>query len=420
MSKDAELLVPKLRFPEFRSAAPWRLVSLREASTPVTERVGEKKLVPVSISAGIGFVPQTEKFGRDISGEQYKLYTLVRDGDFVYNKGNSLKFPEGCIYPLKGWGEVAVPSVFICFRLKAEFLNGFFQACFEANQHGKQLKKHITSSARSNGLLNISKDVFFAVKMPAPSLAEQGKIADCLNSLDELTAAQRREVDTLKTQRKVLMRQLFPREGETEPQLRFPKFRGAGGWSVWKIGDLFELVNGIAFKPEDWRSSGTPIVRIQNLNDSSAAFNFSQAPVPERNRIQSGDLLFAWSGTLGSSFGARIWNGPPGVLNQHIFKVLVNKQRITVPFALIVLSRVEEEIARQTHGFKASFVHIKKSDLVKLELQLPSLNEQRLISACITNLDALITAETQKLRALEIQKQGLVQRLLPPARMLTA
>ena len=74
-------LVPKLRFPEFRDAEPWKPVSLGKASTPITERVGARKFTPVSISAGIGFVPQAEKFGRDISGNQYQLYTLVSDGE---------------------------------------------------------------------------------------------------------------------------------------------------------------------------------------------------------------------------------------------------------------------------------------------------------------------------------------------------
>jgi type I restriction enzyme S subunit len=87
-------LMPKLRFPEFRGAGEWKPITLEEVSTPVAERVGERKLTPVSISAGIGFVPQAEKFGRDISGKQYQVYTLVRDGDFVFNKGNSLKFPS--------------------------------------------------------------------------------------------------------------------------------------------------------------------------------------------------------------------------------------------------------------------------------------------------------------------------------------
>ncbi|MDI4656595.1 restriction endonuclease subunit S [Xanthobacter autotrophicus] len=406
-------LVPKRRFPEFQDAPAWNSVSLRRASVPVDERVGEKKLTPVSISAGIGFVPQAEKFGRDISGNQYQLYTLVRDGDFVFNKGNSLKFPQGCIYLLQGWGQVAAPNVFIAFRLKAGYSNGFFQYCFEQNQHGNQLKKHITSGARSNGLLNISKNTFFGIEIATPTLLEQQKIADCLASADALIAAQGRKVDALKAHKKGLMQQLFPQEGETQPRLRFPEFREAGEWEVRTIEEMFSLINGCAFKPEDWQTSGTPIIRIQNLNDPSAEFNYSQEPVPERNRVEPGDLLFAWSGTLGSSFGARIWNGPSGVLNQHIFKVLMDDQQVTLQFALLVLAKVEEEIARRTHGFKASFVHVKKSDLVKVEMLLPSPREQQRIADCLTSLDDLIAAESRRLDTLKTHKKGLMQLLFP-------
>jgi len=209
------------------------------------------------------------------------------------------------------------------------------------------------------------------------------------------------------------MQQLFPREGEIQPRLRFPEFQDAGEWEHRTIGEMFSLINGCAFKPEDWKPTGAPIIRIQNLNDPSAEFNYCQTPVPERNHVATGDLLFAWSGTLGSSFGARIWNGLPGVLNQHIFKVLMDEQQVTPQFALLVLSRVEEDIARRTHGFKASFVHVKKSDLVKVELLLPSLPEQKRIASCLSNLDALITAETQKLETLKINKKGLMQQLFP-------
>jgi type I restriction enzyme S subunit len=406
-------LVPTLRFPEFENATAWEPVSLREASVPVDERVGERRLTPVSISAGVGFVPQAEKFGRDISGSQYQVYTLVRDGDFVFNKGNSLKFPQGCIYLLQGWGRVAAPNVFIVFRLKNGYSNGFFQNSFEQNQHGKQLKKHITSGARSNGLLNISKETFFNVEIPTPCLAEQQKIAECLDSADALIVAQGRKVEALKAHKKGLMQQLFPQEGETQPRLRFPEFEGAAEWEVRTIGEMFSLINGCAFKPEDWQTSGTPIIRIQNLNDPSAEFNYSQKPVPKRSRVEPGDLLFAWSGTLGSSFGARIWNGPPGVLNQHIFKVLMDEQQVKLQFALLVLARVEEEIARRTHGFKSSFVHVKKSDLVKVEMLLPSPREQQRIAECLTSLDDLIAAEIQKLDALKTHKKGLMQQLFP-------
>jgi type I restriction enzyme, S subunit len=99
-------------------------------------------------------------------------------------------------------------------------------------------------------------------------------------------------------------------------------------WDSSTLGECFELINGLAFKPNDWKQTGVPIIRIQNLNDPDAALNYFQGSIPERNKIVSGDLLFAWSGTLGSSFGARIWNGPSGVLNQHIFKVLTDENVI--------------------------------------------------------------------------------------------
>lgn len=158
---------PKLRFPGFEGE--WKLEQLKDISVPVTEKVGKRKLTPVSISAGVGFVPQAEKFGRDISGNQYELYTLVRDGEFVFNKGNSKTFPQGCVYLLDGWGEVAAPNVFISFRLREGYVNEFFQYLFEKNAHGIELKPHITSGARSNGLLNISKDTFFGIYLPVTS-----------------------------------------------------------------------------------------------------------------------------------------------------------------------------------------------------------------------------------------------------------
>ena len=236
-------LVPRLRFPEFKNTAEWQSPTLGEVSEPVEERVGERKLTPVSISAGIGFVPQAEKFGRDISGSQYKLYTVVRDGDFVYNKGNSLKFPQGCVYDLQGWGEVAAPNVFICFRLKNGYENGFYRQCFERNVHGIQLRKHITSGARSNGLLNISKEAFYGVAIPVPSHAEQQKIADCLSSVDDLITAEVRKLDALKIHKKGLMQQLFPCGDETVPRLRFPEFREAPAWGKEKLEKLITTVS---------------------------------------------------------------------------------------------------------------------------------------------------------------------------------
>jgi type I restriction enzyme S subunit len=183
-------------------------------------------------------------------------------------------------------------------------------------------------------------------------------------------------------------------------------------WEVKPLGEMFRLLNGYAFKPEDWKQSGTPIIRIQNLNDPFAPFNFSQAPVSEKNRIETGSLLFAWSGTIGSSFGARVWTGPTGVLNQHIFKVLMDQQRITLPFSLLVFARVEDDIAKQAHGFKASFVHVKKSDLDKVKLPVPPLPEQRAIAGALSDVDALLGAQEALLAKKRDLKAAAMQQLL--------
>jgi type I restriction enzyme S subunit len=163
-------------------------------------------------------------------------------------------------------------------------------------------------------------------------------------------------------------------------------------WNVWRIGEVMRLINGRAFKPRDWKTYGIPIIRIQNLNDPNAEFNYYQGQVDPRNAVLAGDLLFAWAGTTGTSFGARIWNGPAGVLNQHIFKVIPDKTRLTTEFGRLALQRVQEDIEKKAHGFKASFVHVRRSDLVDIALPVPPKREQDAIAAALADVDELIRA----------------------------
>ena len=412
-------LVPKLRFPEFLGADEWKPISLQEASTPVTERVGERKLTPVSISAGIGFVPQAAKFGRDISGKQYQLYTLVRDGDFVFNKGNSLKFPQGCVYQLQGWGHVAAPSVFICFRLKKGYSDSFFQQCFEKNQHGKQLRRHITSGARSNGLLNISKETFFSVEIPSPSLAEQQRIADCLSSLDELIAAQARKVEALKSHKKGLMQQLFPREGETQPRLRFPEFQGAGEWEEISLGSRFDPIrNGFVGTATPYYTSSEGVRYLQGRNikkgrieaDSLIHITHGFHDKQRKSHLKEGDILMVQSGHVGE---CAVVSVEFAGCNCHALIILSPKENLSSEFfTYYFYSPIgESAIFQITTG--NTIKHILASELKTLPVHVPGLPEQQRIASCLNTLDTLITAETQKLKALKTQKKGLMQQLFP-------
>ncbi len=400
-------LVPKLRFLEFRGVA-LRSVQLGDVTEEGRRRNGKKHSVAsvMGVTKADGIVPMEAR----LIAADIERYKLVEQDWFAYNP---MRLNIGSIARWKGDSEILVSPDYVVFKCITGGESGIAAGYLDHFRQTKAWENFVIEGGDGGVRVRIYYKDIARLQLSLPSLPEQQRIAECLSSLDELMAAQSRKVYALKTHKKGLMQQLFPREGETQPRLRFPEFQNAGEWSVRTIGDMFRLINGRAFKPEDWKPSGTPIIRIQNLNDPSAEFNYSQAPVPERNRIESGDLLFAWSGTLGSSFGARVWNGPPGVLNQHIFKVLMDEQQTTLPFSLLVLARVEEDIAKKSHGFKASFVHVKKSDLVKVDLPLPSLPEQQRIASCLGSLDALITAETQKLEALKAHKKGLMQQLFP-------
>jgi type I restriction enzyme, S subunit len=419
-------LVPKLRFPEFRGAGDWEPVTLQEASTPVVERVGERKLTPVSISAGIGFVPQAEKFGRDISGNQYQLYTLVKDGDFVFNKGNSLKFPQGCIYLLQGWGQVAAPNVFICFRLKNGYSNGFFQQCFEQNQHGRQLKGHITSGARSNGLLNISKETFFGVEIPTPSPAEQQKIADCLGSLDELIASQARKVDGLKTHKKGLMGQLFPREGETQPRMRFPEFQNASNWRRVPLGSLcIRIMDGTHFSPKS-KAGPRPYLTSKNIkygwidlsnlsyiSEEEHAEIYSKCPVKPRDVLLTKDGANTGNCALNNldfefsllSSVAVLRANPDKLCQEFLFQSILSDS---------IQSLITESMSGQ------AITRITLAKIGGFTIPVTSTTEQQRIADCLTSLDTLITAAAQELETLKTHKKGLMQQLFPSAEVVEA
>lgn len=417
-------LVPKLRFPEFRDAETWRPVPLREASTPVTERVGERKLTPVSISAGIGFVPQAEKFGRDIAGNQYQLYTLVSDGDFVYNKGNSLKFPQGCVYQLNGWGQVAAPNVFICFRLKDGYSGVFFQNCFEQNMHGKQLKKHITSGARSNGLLNISKENFFGVEIPTPSPAEQQRVAACLNSVDELIAAQARKVDALKTHKKGLMQQLFPRDGETQPRLRFPEFKKTAAWERKPFSDLCDVKHGYAFESAFFSNEGEYVLLTPGnfyeqggYRDRGELQKYFTGDIPIDYVLAKGEMLVAMTEQAAGLLGSPILVPESGkFLHNQRLGLVISKPGIAWAneffFYVFNTEGVRKAIHDTASGAKVR--HTSPTKIGDVVISVPiTLPEQQRIASCLSSLDARITAETQKFEALKTHKNGLMRLLFP-------
>ena len=172
------------------------------------------------------------------------------------------------------------------------------------------------------------------------------------------------------------------------------------GWASAEIGKLCDLINGRAFKPSDWTETGLPIVRIQNLNNPEKPFNYFDGEVRERFLIENGDLLFAWSGTPGTSFGAHVWMGGKAVLNQHIFNMKFDADNIDRDFFKSAINQKLNELIAKAHG-GAGLQHVTKGRFEETEIPLPPLPEQRRIVRKLDTLSARSTTARTHLTAIE-------------------
>ena len=146
-------------------------------------------------------------------------------------------------------------------------------------------------------------------------------------------------------------------------------------WEWVRVRNCTELFNGRAFKPSDWTVMGLPIVRIQNLNDEKAPFNYYDKSVDEDVHLYGGELLFAWSGTPGTSFGAHIWRDQEAVLNQHIFKLLFDENALFKPYYMYALNQRVGSLIKAAHG-SAGLQHVTRGVFESTLIPLPPFAEQ--------------------------------------------
>jgi type I restriction enzyme S subunit len=172
------------------------------------------------------------------------------------------------------------------------------------------------------------------------------------------------------------------------------------------FGSVCHLVNGKAFKPTDWSSAGVPIIRIQNLNGADKPFNHWAGTLDKQVLVKTGDLLLAWSGTPGTSFGAHIWSGPNGILNQHIFRCDLDQKAVTKEWARIAVNHRLHRLIEQAHG-GVGLQHVTRGMVEELEIPLPPLAEQRRIAEILDQAEALRAKRRAALAELDSLTQSL-------------
>lgn len=227
---------------------------------------------------------------------------------------------------------------------------------------------------------------FGDLQLPVPGPDEQCAIVKFLDYLDRriwrYIRAKRRLTALLDEQEQVIIHGAVTRGLDPDARFKPSGVEWLGGvpehWEVKKLKQLTRFANGIAFKPSDWRLRGVPIIRIQNLNGGDD-FNFTdRTDLPEHLLVLPGNLLFAWSGNRGTSFGPFIWDRDfAGYLNQHIFKL--RGYALDERFFFYQLRAVTAHVEEQAHGI-IGLVHITKPELGMISVPVPPLREQGAIA----------------------------------------
>jgi type I restriction enzyme S subunit len=383
-----QILLPKLRFPEFREAGEWEEKKLREVCNinPSNEGLPESFVYIDLESVVDGRLTCKKRINRDSAPS--RAQRLLTNGDVIYQivrpyQRNNLfcNFDDQQSY-VASTGYAQLRS-----RGSSNYLYQLI--------HTDTFVNKVVAKCTGSNYPAINSSDLAEIEVVAPNAQEQQKIADCLTSIDELITLEVQKLDTLKAHKKGLMQQLFPAEGETLPKLRFPEFRDAGEWEEKCLGDVASLQRGFDLPSDQIKPGTIPVVYsngIQNLHDVGMA--------------EGPGLVTGRSGTIGKlhfiedgyywPHNTSLWvtsfhgNFPKFV---YYLYTSIGMGRFASGSGVPTLNR------NDVHAFKACVP--------------PSPSEQQKIADCLTSLDELITAQTQKLAALKAHKKGLMQQLFP-------
>lgn len=402
-------LVPKLRFPEFQEAPPWAPQPLRNVL----------KFQPGYPFPSAGFNENGNGLrlirNRDLrSDDQIVYYSMPFGDEFVVSDGDVLIGMDGDFTPIvwnKGRSLLnqRVGRILVKGDTNLQFLHFFLVS---------HLKKIETATARTT-VKHLSHSSVEELNEPLPESSEQQKIGECLTSLDDLIAAERRKLEALRTFKKGLLQNLFPRPertengvkipAETTPRLRFQEFRNSSAWERKFAGDLFT-------NRKEGGEVGLPLYSV-TMNDglvprASLDRDFYDIEDPSGNKkATKGDIVYNMM---------RMWQGAQGVATEDCmvspaYVVLAPSKHVCSDFFayLFKLPQSLHLLTSHSRGLTKDRLRLYFEDFKKIPLRIPKLDEQQRIANCLSSLDTLITTQTKKLDTLRIHKQGLMQNLFP-------
>ena len=385
-------MVPKLRFPEFREAGEWFYKNGDKIFDQISNKNHNSDLPILAITQEFGAIPRNEiDYSVIVSDKSVESYKVVEVGDFII----SLRSFQGVI-EYSNYKVICSPA-YIILRKKNNISDDFFKHYFKTILFIQDLNRNI-EGIRDGKMVSYKQ--FSDLLLPIPSVDEQQKIADCLSSLDDLIAAQSQKLDALKAHKKGLMQRLFPGEAETVPRLRFPEFRDAGDWDARNISEFAKVTTG---------NKDT-----QNKVDNGVYPFFVRSQTVERidSFSYEGEAVLTSGDGVGVGKNFHYINGKFD-FHQRVYCIYGFDKNVSGKFVYLYFSEHFNKRVMQLSA-KNSVDSVRMAMITEMPILIPNnIVEQQKIANCLSSLDELITAQSQKLESLKVHKKGLMQQLFP-------
>ena len=388
---------PKLRFPGFDE--PYRSAQLGDIAALVN-RTDPKSNAPIMmLSAGNGFIMQSEKYSRDNAGQSLKKYILLKQGELAYNHGASKAKQFGCCYELTE-PEARIPYVYHCFKINNHEYTPFIAMALNNAKMDKQLKRLVSSSVRMDGLLNISFEDYMSVTIHLPSPSEQKRIADFLQKIDERIAAQEELLASLKKYKRGLFNQIFSAISKSSQCRKLRELvRVSGGKTPSMSNSLYWNGDIVWISSKDMKSS-----RI-----SGSELKITNLALNEMTLYHPGTLLLvARSGILKHSLPLAILE-VDATINQDIKALQVHGCNAFYLYYAILSQ--EDTIIRTLVKTGTTVQSLMMDSFLNIEIPTPDIDQQQRIIDKLAKLEKYVEVQEKELSLLSQMRNGLLQQL---------
>ena len=385
--------IPKLRFPEF--SGEWEKSELGKFTQEITRENSNSDAPIMMISAANGFILQSNKYSKEMTGQSLKKYIELHAGEFAYNHGASKLKKYGACFCLD-LDKARIPFVYHCFKL-TEGNTKFFSYLLNRTQLDSELARYISSSARMDGLLNISYTDYMKINISVPTLAEQQKIADFLSNVDSIITTETKILKNLQKKKKALMQKLFTQ------QLRFKSDDGTDfpEWEEKKLGECVEILD----------SQRKPIESKERANRKGEYPYYGASGIID----YIDDYLFEGESILLGEDGANIINRNSRLafiatgkywVNNHAHIMKANADNLNYFICEYLESLDYSKICAGSAQPKLT------QDVIRnLTIKAPCKEEQQKIADCLSSMDSLIQTQQKVVTTWQQRKKALLQQM---------